>query len=242
MNLSKKISDSPKLHGGTQGMRLRLFHRPESNHPERTLRCVAAHPGIGPGSRILLVGYCDDRIVRGLITLGCLVTLGRDCEADLEALQVEFPEADCQVAVSVRKPFDPDIAGFDLVAAFPGSEPFQPNLLTPQAMRATAALISCLRPGGVYLMLPGEPSSSGKPRHSTRCCVQHLSSLVAAAQQVDRILRCNSSRAPLSETVSVTTPSQHLGVDDWTTIASHAAGTHRNCVCCEQAAREKFAA
>jgi hypothetical protein len=187
-------------------MRLRLFHRPESNHPERTLRCVAAHPGIGPGSRILLVGHCDGRIVRGLITLGCLVTLGRDCEADLEALQAEFPEADCQVAVSVRKAFDPDIAGFDLVAAFPGSEPFQSNLLTPQAMRATAALISCLRPGGVYLMLPSESSSTDRPRHSTRCCVQHLSSLVAAAQQVDTILRCNSSRAPLSETVSVTTP------------------------------------
>ncbi len=218
-------------------MRLRLFHRPESNHPDRILRCVAAHPEIGPGSRILLVGNCDDRIIRGLIELGCLVTVGRDCEADVEQLQAEFPEADCHVAVAVRNQFDPEIAGFDLVAVFPGAEPFQSNLLTPHAMLATAALIGCLRPGGVYLMLPGEPSCSAGFRHSTRCCVQHLSSLVAAARQFDAVLRCNSSRAPLSETVSVTTPGLPLEIDDWASIASHAARGYQDSVCCELAAR-----
>jgi len=223
-------------------MRLRLFQRPEPNDPDRVLRCVAAHPGIGPGSGILLAGDCDRRIVRGLITLGCLVTLDPSADADVEQLQSEFPEADCSLSVVARRQFDEQVAGFDLVAAFPGSEPFQSNLLTSQALNATASMLGCLRPGGVYLMLPGELASLAGPRHSTRCCVQHLSSFVAAAQQADAVLRCNSSRAPLSETVSVTTPSERLDIDDWTLIARHAAGTQRDGVCCERAASDSAAA
>jgi hypothetical protein len=240
--LTGKFSNRPKLHGGTQGMRLRLFQRPEPNDPDRVLRCVAAHPGIGPGSRILLAGDCDSRIVRGLITLGCLITLDPGGEADIESLQAEFPEADCSPSIVVRHQFDPTTGDFDLVAAFPGSDPFQANLLTSQAMNATATLIGCLRPGGIYLMLPGELSSSQKLRHSTRCCVQHLCSLVAAAQQANTILRCNSSRAPLAETASVTTPSNRLAIDDWTKIASQAAGMHCDSACCERAAGEAAAA
>lgn len=219
-------------------MRLRLFQRPEQNDSDRILRCVAAHPGIGPGSRILLAGHCDERIVRGLMTLGCLVTLGSECEADVEQLQSEFPEADCTLAVVVRHQFDPQTIGFDLVAVFPGSEPFQSNLLTPQAMTATAGLIGCLRPGGVYLMLPGEQPQSAAPRHSTRCCVRHLSSLVHAAQQSGTVLRCNSSRAPLSEMVSVTTPDDRRQFGDWERIAQHAASTHHQHDCCDRHARE----
>lgn len=215
-------------------MRLRLFQRPEPNAPDRVLRCVAAHPGIGPGSRILLAGDCDSQIVRGLITLGCLVTLEPGDDADVDQLQAEFPEADCSLSVVVRHQFDPTTGDFDLVAAFPGSEPFQANLLTRQAMNATATMIGCLRPGGFYLMLPSDGTGPVQSRHTTRCCVCHLSSFVVAAQQADTVLRCHSSRAPLSETVSVTTPDERRSIDDWAAIAQQAASTHLDSPCCGQ--------
>lgn len=217
-------------------MRLRLLHRSDANDTERVLRCVAVHRGICPGSHILLAGNCDEQIVRGLISLGCLVTLDVSSETDADDLQKRYPEAECSPAVAASSQFSARSVEFDLVAAFPGSEPFQSNLLTPQAMTATAALIGCLKPGGVYLMFPGVPSAPRFQRHSTRCCVQHLSSLVAAAQQTNTVLRCESSHAPLSEMASVTTPPVRKRVEDWAVIARQAASRQHEFACCGQKA------
>ncbi|MHC4878310.1 MAG: hypothetical protein ACYTGL_17810 [Planctomycetota bacterium] len=213
-------------------MRLRLFKRMAPNTADQTLRAIVAHPGIGPGSRILLNGSCDDGIIRGLLSLGCLVTLGTDCETEAEQLEARFPQADCNVAAVVRHQFDRQAIDFDLIATFPGSEPFASNLLTLPAMTATAGLIGCLRPSGVYLMLPLDDSQDS-PRHSTRCCVRHLSTFVAAAQQTGTVLRCSASRAPLFEMASVTAPEEPHSFDAWHKVAQLAVDARATDSCCE---------
>ncbi len=213
-------------------MRLRLFKRSTPNTTDRILRGIAAHPGIGPGSRILLNGSCDDGVVRGLLSLGCLVTLGTDCQAKAEQLEARFPEADCSNAVVARHQFDRQAIDFDLIATFPGLAPLKSNLLTLSAMNATAALIGCLRPSGVYLMLPLDDAQNSQS-HSARCCVRHLGAFVAAAQATGTVLRCSSSRAPLFEMASVTAPDERRPFDAWHDIAQRAVDESLADPCCE---------
>lgn len=186
--------------------------------PRRVLRFVLLAHGLGIGSRVLVIGSGDERLVRYLRQLG------------LDASRSPVvPGPGCSDKVLQLA----EQGSFDLVF-LPGESGFGENLLTAEAYRRTAACLACVRPSRFLAALT--PAGA----HDAECLRRHL-------QGFPGVLTSRTFRPGLAEwmfggadgephrtygVVSFRVPETPLSLADWLHIAERTAREPTAPACC----------
>lgn len=141
---------------------------------------------LGPGSRVLIIGCGDGELAERLIPFGIQVTGVDEADEAIERATKHIPEAEFQPGIVPRSQFDDSASPFDAVVVLASSD-FQNSPHSRSALRTTAGLLSCLRPGGqLHFVLTGP---GGPLPHEAECLAKMLRKLpgiVTTTPLVDR--------------------------------------------------------
>jgi hypothetical protein len=140
--------------------------------PRKVVRHLVQNAKVGIGSRVLSAG-CDCELSCFLSTLGMRVWGLADNPEDLVAVRNEYPDLDMKFANPQQSvPFEEQ--SFHLVVVRDLSAHCGP-LQTPAALRATAQLLSCVRPGGTLSFVQcADADAPHGAAHRGRCYERHL--------------------------------------------------------------------
>jgi len=212
--------------------------------PRQVLRHLIFEHDAGVGSRVLDVGCGSGELVRYLHQLGFRVAGLDESPEMIAAARHADPHLDfhcerVEKQVSVGKP------SFDLVLVR-NLEPYTGNLLSVNALWATANLLKCVRPGGhlVFVDCHETAAPEGAAGHAAACYARHLSVFPGPCRTAlfrDGIIRRMSwnwipRRSPYSGiiTASIQCPENPFTRVDWLSLADAASTTHST-PCCQWA-------
>jgi len=201
------------------------------------IRYLVTHPGIGPGSRVLLCGISDAGFAQELTQLGLLTTCLHEEPHFHDSLQRRVPEAECCEGGPIREQFAPDPAGFDLVLLAVATHAESSSLYQRWQLIELASRLSCVRPGGSLVMLGQTGKDCGiRETHSLSCCLKQLSLFPGrcSTHRSGGQSRLRFARHEGRFAVSLQTPEQRMSPFEWDLLATEG---HRSLPpeCCQRA-------
>lgn len=218
----------------------------QSGLPRSVVRYLAGSCGAGIGSRVLVAGCGSGELVRCLSHFGFRAA-GLDESPELiAAAQRESPD----IEYYCRQPvFDNPCAeaAYDLVIV-QSMDVLRESLLSRPALRTTASLLSCLRPGKRLAILANRHPSADQPAHGACCYERQLALLAGGVVRVEEFQAgvagdtppCAVEQRSLAAgwfVVSLRAPAAAGGREEWLRAADRVAGGMAGVSCCEAAQR-----
>jgi SAM-dependent methyltransferase len=213
--------------------------------PRKVLRHLIRTSGVGIGSRVLNAGSGGGELSEFLSALGMRVSGLADRAEEVVAARRDFPEHEMKFGnLPQSVPYDEQT--FQLVLARDLSAHCG-ALQTSTALRATAQLLSCVRPGGSFSFVQRIDASAaaGAAGHGARCYERHLGHFPGTVQAVEfadgvmprapwhRLVKAPQATGLLAVTLRI--PSEPLERGAWLRLADDFARTVAQ-PCCEWAA------
>lgn len=182
------MSVGTSLHSDTGALLL------QSGLPRRVLRQLIQTTGIGVGSRVLKAGGRRGELAGFLSSLGMQVWGFNESREEAAAVLESFPDIDARHG-DLWDSFPFDEHCFDVVLVR-GLSPHRSTLQSSTALRATAQLLSCVRPGGTlaFVQRVDTPALDDNIGHAIHCYEQHLGHFPGIVESVE----CSDTFTPRS--------------------------------------------
>jgi len=183
--------------------------------------------GLGPGSRVLIAGCGDGELAERLIPFGIQVTGVDEASDRVERAAAVIPQAEFQSGAVPRSQFDDTAGLYDSVLVLAQSA-LRGSVKSLAALRTTASLMSCVRPGGVFQFVSTGPGG-GIP-HEASCLVGQLGRFPGEVTVVSLVDRSSSCPFPQS-IVKLRLDSRRRSAVEWGALADSLAGDIHNPCC-----------
>mgnify|MGYP002624694301 CR=1 FL=1 len=206
----------------------------QSGLPSRARRALLVGNGLGPASRVLVVGGGSEDLMRCLDGLGLLVSGFEASPVELAALRRKSPMYDWRGGGSGETSFLPDHT-FDLIIVRQHPS-YEESLTGTESFRTTADFLAALRPGGTVAFLGAPKEHSATPPEAVLS--QHLAAfpglqhteVYGDSPSRSRFL-WNAHSTPAVWVAQLTIPSGKTVRSEWVRFAE--AAVQNSTACCE---------
>lgn len=208
--------------------------------PRKVLRHLVVAHGVGVGSRVLDVGCGGGELVGFLQDLGLFATGCEESAVKLTRARRNNPKLDLVHCQAFERGVPFAAHQFDLILVRNLSV-YHGNLLAADALKTTAHLAACVRPGGYLVFLTSmaeEPADAG-PAHDGSCFLRHVSLFRGSAETAEfpdrfplRRLQLVKSPAPAGHRLTgLRVPRWPLPRADWGRQAENAVRVPAEACC-----------
>lgn len=201
-------------------------HAARSRFRRSLMRELIVSGGLGPGSRVLIAGCGDGELAERLVPFGIQVT-GIDEAIDcVERAAGLVPQAEFQSGPTPRSQFDDSAAPFDSVVVL-ALAALRGSIRSSAALRSTASLLSCLRPGGSLGFLATGPGG-GLP-HEATCLAAGLQAFPGKVTTTRLVDRWSDANPPPPKLVRLRLDGQRRSPVEWDELVLPLASDDEPC-------------